>query len=245
MRVTFQATARLARRQDAAHRGARRRARRPHRRRRARDARAALLCKCDLLTAHGRRVSGAAGRHGRYYALADGEAARGGRGDPRALPAARRRRCAAGRRATGTALALADKLDTLAGIFAIGQKPSGTRDPFGLRRAAIGVLRIFIENGLDIDLAPDRLRSRRAHRSRGCARMAARRRQATSAPTWAEDLRLRHGTAARPVPGAARRHGSTTEMFDAVLATRPASPLDFDARLHALVGSSPCRKPRA
>jgi glycyl-tRNA synthetase beta chain len=52
----------------------------------------------------------------------------------------------------GMALALADKLDTLAGIFAIGQKPSGTRDPFGLRRAAIGVLRLLIERRLDLDL---------------------------------------------------------------------------------------------
>ena len=52
----------------------------------------------------------------------------------------------------GMAVALADKLDTLAGIFAIGQKPSGTRDPFGLRRAAIGVLRMLIERRLDLDL---------------------------------------------------------------------------------------------
>ena len=50
------------------------------------------------------------------------------------------------------AVALADKLDTLAGIFAIGQKPSGTKDPFGLRRAAIGALRILVEKKLDLDL---------------------------------------------------------------------------------------------
>ena len=49
-------------------------------------------------------------------------------------------------------MALADKLDTLAGIFAIGQKPSGTKDPFGLRRAAIGALRILVEKKLDLDL---------------------------------------------------------------------------------------------
>ena len=89
----------------------------------------------------GRRVSGLQGIMGRYYALADGEPPRGGRGDPRALPAARRRRCAARLRASATRSRSADKLDTLAGIFAIGQKPSGTRDPFGAaarrhRRAA-------------------------------------------------------------------------------------------------------------
>ena len=49
-------------------------------------------------------------------------------------------------------LAVADKLDTLAGIFAIGKKPSGNRDPFGLRRAALGVIRLSIECGLDLDL---------------------------------------------------------------------------------------------
>jgi len=49
-------------------------------------------------------------------------------------------------------LAVADKLDTLAGVFSLGKKPSGNRDPFGLRRAALGIVRILIEGGLDIDL---------------------------------------------------------------------------------------------
>ena len=53
---------------------------------------------------------------------------------------------------TGMALSIADKLDTIAGIYATGQKPSGTRDPFGLRRAALGLLRTSIERGLDLDL---------------------------------------------------------------------------------------------
>ena len=53
---------------------------------------------------------------------------------------------------TGIALALADKLDTITGIFAIGQKPTGTRDPFALRRTAVGVLRIVLERKLDLDL---------------------------------------------------------------------------------------------
>jgi len=52
----------------------------------------------------------------------------------------------------GLAVAIADKLDTLAGIFAIGEKPTGTKDPFGLRRAALGVQRILIEKALDLDL---------------------------------------------------------------------------------------------
>ena len=53
---------------------------------------------------------------------------------------------------TGIALSIADKLDTIAGIFCIGQKPTGTRDPFGLRRAALGILRTIIEHKLDLDL---------------------------------------------------------------------------------------------
>jgi len=53
---------------------------------------------------------------------------------------------------TGMAVSLADKIDTLVGIFGIGQKPSGTKDPYALRRATLGVLRIIIENGLAVDL---------------------------------------------------------------------------------------------
>lgn len=53
---------------------------------------------------------------------------------------------------TGQALAVADKIDTLVGIFGIGQPPTGDKDPFALRRAALGVLRIMIEGGLPLDL---------------------------------------------------------------------------------------------
>ncbi|ASK35826.1 glycine--tRNA ligase subunit beta [Alcanivorax sp. N3-2A] len=53
---------------------------------------------------------------------------------------------------TGMAVSLADKIDTLVGIFGIGQKPTGTKDPYALRRATLGVLRIIIENRLDLDI---------------------------------------------------------------------------------------------
>ena len=111
-------------------------------------------------------------------------------------------------------------LDTLAGIFAIGQKPTGTRDPFGLRRAAIGVLRILIENRIDLDL-----------RSLIDAAVAL---QPVPSATAADDVygyvmeRLRAYYLEQP----GTRY--TTEMIDAVLATTPRSPLDFDARLAAL-----------
>ena len=54
---------------------------------------------------------------------------------------------------TGIALALADRLDSLVGIFSIGQQPSGSRDPFALRRASLGILRIMLERNIDLDLA--------------------------------------------------------------------------------------------
>jgi glycyl-tRNA synthetase beta chain len=121
---------------------------------------------------------------------------------------------------TGMALAVADKLDTICGIFAIGQRPSGTRDPFGLRRAALGLLRISIERALDLDLKAlidQALTAMPFPAPVECARQVY--------EFVVERLRayyLESGT------------GVTTEMFDAVLATEPASPLDFDARLRAL-----------
>ena len=182
----------------------------------ARAARAAALCKCDLLSAMVGEFPELQGTMGAYYAAADGEDPEVAtairehylpRGAGDALPATR----------TGIAVALADKLDTLAGIFATGQKPSGTRDPFGLRRAAIGVLRIVLEHRLALDLAE----------LVGAAVAA----QPLPAGTAAEDVlayvleRLRaHYLEA----------GFATELFDAVHATGTTAPLDFDARLRAL-----------
>jgi glycyl-tRNA synthetase beta chain len=125
---------------------------------------------------------------------------------------------------TGTAVALADKLDTLAGIFAIGQKPSGTKDPFGLRRAAIGALRILVEKKIDLDL--------RALVTRAAALQPVQN-SATATELWdylVERLRAYFVDAASQ-PGATP---VTTEMFDAVRASEPSSPLDFGARLTAL-----------
>jgi len=123
----------------------------------------------------------------------------------------------------GTAVALADKLDTLAGIFAIGQKPSGTKDPFGLRRAAIGALRILVEKKLDLDL--------RALIARAVTL------QPVQSATAAAELwdyvteRLRAFFMDAGVQSGAT---ITTEMFDAVRASEPVSPVDFGARLSAL-----------
>jgi glycyl-tRNA synthetase beta chain len=180
--------------------------------------RAALLSKADLMSAMVGEFPELQGTMGRYYAEAQGEApelalAIEEHYRPRfagdALPSGK----------TGQAVALADKLDTLAGIFAIELRPTGTKDPFGLRRAALGVLRILLECRLDLDLS--------------------------ELLAYAEALQpvQRPGVAAEVYDFMAERlrgllleraPGSTAEMIDAVLAVRPRSPLDAETRLQAL-----------
>jgi glycyl-tRNA synthetase beta chain len=179
---------------------------------------AAELSKADLLTAMVGEFPELQGIMGRYYAAAEGYPEAVSRAieehyRPRfagdSLPSAR----------VGQALALADKIDTLAGIFAIEQRPTGAKDPFGLRRAALGLLRILIESGLDLDLT-------------ALVEAAAAAQPVQRASTSAEVLdfiaeRLR-GLLMERTPGV------TSEMVDAVLANRPASPADAESRLHAL-----------
>ena len=113
--------------------------------------RAALLCKADLTTGMVGEFPELQGVMGRYYALHDGEAPEvadavrdhyAPKGPNEAPPAA----------PVSIAAALADKLDLLAGFFAIGERPTGSGDPYALRRAALGVIRIVRENGLRLSL---------------------------------------------------------------------------------------------
>lgn len=113
--------------------------------------RAVALSKCDLMTRMVGEFPELQGEMGRSYALAQGEPAE----VADALAQYYRPRFAGDAIAEGAiarALAIADKLDTLAGLFAIGQKPSGSKDPFSLRRTALGLARTLIEAGLDLDL---------------------------------------------------------------------------------------------
>ncbi len=184
-------------------------------------ARAAELAKCDLLTGMVGEFPELQGTMGRYYALSDGEpadvaAAIGEHYRPRFagddLPASR----------AGQVLAIADKLDSLAGVFSIGKKPSGNRDPFGLRRAALGIVRIMIECALDLDL-------------RGLIGKAVKLQPKGKfdPDALAEELdgfigdRLRRYFLDRDA-------GLATETFDAVRARRPISLVDFDRRLAAV-----------
>lgn len=114
-------------------------------------ARAGELCKSDLVSEMVGEFDDLQGVMGRYYALNDGE-------DPAVAEALMEQylpRFAGDSipsTTTGATLALADRLDTLVGIFSIGQQPSGSRDPFALRRASLGILRIIIERDIDLDL---------------------------------------------------------------------------------------------
>ncbi len=115
--------------------------------------RAAMLAKCDLVTQMVGEFPELQGIMGRYYALADGERAEvadairdhySPAGPSDACPTA----------PLSIAVAMADKLDTLIQFWGINEKPTGSKDPFALRRAALGVIRIILENGLRLKLAP-------------------------------------------------------------------------------------------
>jgi len=183
----------------------------------AQVTRAAQLAKADLMTAMVGEFPELQGTMGRYYAEAQGEPPEVAQAleehyRPRyagdALPTTK----------TGQAVALADKIDTLVGIFAIEQRPTGTKDPFGLRRAALGLLRIVLEGGLELDLVE--LLEKAA---------AAQPVQRAGVAGEVYDFiaeRLRGLLLEEP--------GTTQEMLDAVLANRPRSPLDAVTRLQAL-----------
>jgi len=114
--------------------------------------RAAWLAKADLLTSMVGEFPELQGVMGRYYALHDGE----NTDVANAIDAHYRPRFAGDVLPEGhiaCALALADKLDALAGLFGIGQQPTGDRDPFGLRRAALGVIRILVERSYPLALS--------------------------------------------------------------------------------------------
>jgi len=114
---------------------------------------AARLAKADLVTEMVGEFPELQGVMGRYYALEDGEHAEvadairdhyAPQGPNDACPS----------KPVSVAVALADKIDTLVGFWAIGEKPTGSKDPYALRRAALGVIRLVVENGLRLNLLP-------------------------------------------------------------------------------------------
>jgi glycyl-tRNA synthetase beta chain len=180
--------------------------------------RAAILCKCDLMTAMVGELPELQGTMGRYLAAHDGEAAE----VAAALQEVYLPRFAGGglpQTQTGQILAVADRLDTLVGIFGIGQPPSGDKDPFGLRRAALGVLRILIERGIALDLFE--LLQTAAHNYQDKLQ-----RGDVAGEIFAfmlERLRAYY-----------LEKGVRPDEFEAVLALEPREPYDFDRRVRAV-----------
>ena len=184
----------------------------------SRVQRAAALCKCDLVTSMVGEFPDLQGIMGRYYAAHDGEdeavaQALDEQYQPRyagdQLPAS----------GEGQALAIAERLDTLSGIFAIGQTPTGDKDPFGLRRSALGILRILIEQHLDLDLRV--LIDTSAQQFPADVNATAITQELFN--FMMERLRAYYLDA-----------GYDSHMFAAVLARQPARPLDFEQRMHAV-----------
>lgn len=180
--------------------------------------RAARLSKCDLMSEMVNEFPELQGVMGRYYAQQQNEAADVANAleaqyQPRFsgddLPAS----------ALAQALAIADKLDTITGIYGVGEIPTGDRDPFALRRAALGLLRIMIERSLNLDLHVLIQQSLELHSN------------IEATDSLVEDVydfiigRLRAYYADK---------GVSAEQFEAVRVCRPAQPVEFDKRISAV-----------
>lgn len=190
---------------------------------RARAAEAAALAKCDLVTKMVFEFPELQGIMGGYYAAAAGA--------PEAVALAIREQYLPAQQGTpipgtplGQILAMADRLDSLAGIFAVGQKPTASKDPYALRRAALGVLRICLEGGWALDLRP-------ALAQALAAQPAGERGEATLVELLAFCLeRLRAYRVGAEIEG----RPLLAETFEAVRAMGLSTPLEIDRRLHAV-----------
>lgn len=180
--------------------------------------RAGLLAKCDLMTNMVFEFTDTQGVMGMHYARHDGES----EDVALALKEQYQPRFAGDELPStdvSAALALAEKMDTLAGIFGIGQHPKGDKDPFALRRAALGVLRIIVEKGYQLDLVEMTEEAARLYGDKLTNKdvvndvvefMLGRFR------SWYQEL------------------GYSIDTIQAVLARRPTQPADFDARVKAV-----------
>ncbi|PSU68512.1 glycine--tRNA ligase subunit beta [Photobacterium phosphoreum] len=179
--------------------------------------RAGLLAKCDLMTSMVFEFTETQGVMGMHYARHDGEAedvalALNEQYMPRfagdQLPST----------GVSSAVAMADKLDTIVGIFGIGQAPKGS-DPFALRRASLGVLRIIVENGYDLDLVD---LVAKAHSLFGD--------KLTNANVDSDVIEFMLGRFRAWYQDA----GFSIDVIQAVLAMHPTQPADFDKRVKAV-----------
>ena len=181
--------------------------------------RAAMLSRCDLMTEMVLEFPDMQGTMGRYQAQRDGEPAEIAlaleefympRFSGDRLPSSR----------TGIALALAERLDTLVGIFGIGMKPSGDKDPFALRRAALACLRILLEHRLQLGLRP-------------ILQQAAD--QLGSTLEEEDTVSQVYGFMLERLKGIYLEQQVPVDLFEAVAATQPDSVTDFDHRIQAVL----------
>jgi len=180
--------------------------------------RAGLLSKTDLMSDMVLEFPQVQGTMGKYYALNDGE----NKAIAQALEDQYRPRYAGDslpEATIGCAVAISDKIDTLVGIFGINQPPKGDKDPFALRRAAIGVIRIIIEKQLDLDLVT----------------------LIAESINLFDDKLVNENTADNVfdfIMGRFRafyqEQGIAIDVIQAVLAKKPSAPLDFDKRIQAV-----------
>ena len=184
----------------------------------AKAKRAGLLSKCDLMTNMVFEFTDTQGVMGMHYARHDGEdeevaVALNEQYMPRfagdELP----------KSLVASAVALADKFDTLTGIFGIGQAPKGSADPFALRRAALGALRIIVEKNLPLDLEDLVKKS---------AALFGDKLTNQNVVTDVVDFMLARFRAWY------QDEGIAVDVIQAVLARRPTRPADFDARVRAV-----------
>ncbi|HEY4128433.1 MAG TPA: glycine--tRNA ligase subunit beta [Gammaproteobacteria bacterium] len=178
--------------------------------------RAATLAKCDLLSNLVGEFPELQGSVGYRVALVNGEPAEVARAiEEHYLPRF------AGDRLPGTksgqALAIADKLDTVCGIFSVGQKPTGDKDPFALKRAGLGLMRILLEKQLDLDLM-DLIR----------AALAA---QPVHGKTQDGEI---YEFLLERLKAYYLEAGIRSDVFEAVRAKQPRRPLDFQRRVQAV-----------
>jgi len=180
--------------------------------------RAGLLSKTDLMSDMVLEFPQVQGTMGKYYAINDGEAST----IAQALEDQYRPRFAGDslpEANIGCAVAISDKIDTLVGIFGINQPPKGDKDPFALRRAAIGVIRIIIEKQLDLDLA--------TLISESIALFGDKLSNTNTAENVLDFVMGRFRAFYQ-------EQGIAVDVIQAVLAKKPSAPLDFDKRIKAV-----------
>ena len=181
-------------------------------------SRSAQLCKTDLLTDMVGEFPDLQGVMGKYYALNDGES----QAVANAIEQHYWPRFAGDeipQSDVGRVLAIADKLDTICGIFAANEAPSGDRDPFGLRRNALGILRILLEGQLDLDL-----KQAIAFALEGYQDLDSSASLASAVYSFIFERLKTHY----------QSQGFDTREYQAVAALNPSSPVDFDLRIKAV-----------